>query len=84
MYQSVEVLALIDDDNRIYYTEDKNFAANDREAINQALSDYANLLLSAQVSGYQIIKIKKDVTPIDDELMTAIDEKINELGGNPR
>lgn len=80
MGQSVEVLVIIDDTNKIYYTEDKTFAANDREAINQALSDYAKLVLEAQVNGYQIIKREKKITPMG----SVIDERINELGGRSR
>lgn len=33
MFESVEVLVDIDDTNRIYYTEDKSFALNNRAAI---------------------------------------------------
>ncbi len=84
MFQTIEVLVVIDDANKIYYTEDKNFAANDGEAINQALSDYKKLLLQAQVNGYQIIKRERDVTPMDDGIMSVIDEEINELSGRSR
>lgn len=84
MYQSVEVLVLVDDVNKIYYTEDKNFAANDREAIELATAEYYNLILSARAKGYQIIKREKSITPMDDGIMATIDEKINELGGPSR
>jgi len=69
MYQTVEVLAVIDDANKIYYTEDKNFALNDREAINQALDEYARLVVTACTNGYQIIKREKKVTPTDTSTM---------------
>lgn len=84
MFQTVEVLVVIDDANKIYYTEDKNFAANDRKAIELAMTEYYNLVLEARMEGYQIIKRDKNITPIDDGMMTTIDEKINEFGGPSR
>lgn len=84
MVYPVEVLVEIDDVNKIYYTEDKNFAANDYEGINNALSELKALLSIAQAKGYQIIKRQKDITPMDDGMMATIDEKINEFGGPSR
>lgn len=81
MNQTVQVLVLIDNDNKIYYTEDKSFAANDIEAINQAMSEYFALVLQAELNGYQIVKREKNVTPMDDGIMVEIDEKINKFGG---
>lgn len=80
----VEVLVEIDDVNKIYYTEVKNFAANDNEGINNALNELKELLSTALAKGYQIIKREKNITPMDDGMMATIDEKINELGGPSR
>lgn len=56
MIQTIEVLVVIDDVNKIYYTEDKNFAANDRESINQAQKEYFDLIKKAREKGYKIVK----------------------------
>lgn len=84
MVETVEVLVVIDNTNKIYYTEDKNFLANNRNAINLAWREYFNLVLEAQKNGYQIIKREKSLNPMDEGVMSEIDERIGELGGRPR
>lgn len=84
MFETVEVLVDTDDINKIYYTEDKSFAANKREEINLAWAEYRNLVLEAQIKGYRIIKREKNVTPMDDGIMEVIDKKTNEFGGPSR
>lgn len=75
MWYTVEVLVVIDDVNKIYYTEDKHFALNNTEAINQAVNDYTKLVLQAQLNGYQIIKREKNITPTNDEKTNEISER---------
>lgn len=56
MSLKIEVLVVIDDVNKIYYTEDKEFASSDPKTIMCALNDYFKLLLTAEANGYEIVK----------------------------
>lgn len=80
MNETVEVLVLVDEENKIYYTEDKTFNADSEEAkVAQAL--YSALVQYAKVFGYQIVKKVKDVTytPDGEDILEEIDLELYEI-----
>ncbi len=83
MCESVDVLVLIDDVNKIYYTEQKEFGAGSEEA-KLARLKYLALLKKAKENGYQVIRREKNITPMDDGDMSKIDERIDRHGRRPR
>ena len=84
----VEVLKIIDDKNKIYYTEYQLFDKDSKEK-DQAWHDAMNLNMEAAKKGYKIVKINHDLgtdkkendysKKENDDLLHNLDDIMNQL-----